>query len=206
MTSRGSLRTVAEYIHVGEARIALNLLTADGIPAWLDNETIVSNDWLLGQAVGNVRLMVAEADLERAASVLDSQSDIDDEELTRMALEGGEAEPGFRPLFDFTYPEGHDEMISEDSSAATVPETEEETPTADLNVREYWIERAFRASILFMILPCCAPLLTWMLFYIWLQKMEIRPQLRWKLVVAIVLHVPFLIVFLFMLRSVVYLY
>ena len=52
------LVTVATYYEPTQARIALNLLESEGVHAALENEALLQNIWVLGQAVGHIRLFV----------------------------------------------------------------------------------------------------------------------------------------------------
>jgi len=175
----------------------LNHLHAEGIRAWLSNETIVTNDWLLGQAVGNVQLQVGDADFERATSALEISTDILPSELDKLAL-AGEKEEVAKPLFGFFYPEGvdaseyplHTELSIRNSAENIDAEIEQDK---DPNSREWLVDRAFRASILFLILPFFSPLLTWMLLDIWSNEQSLSERYRRKLVWAIMLHVPTMI-------------
>jgi hypothetical protein len=64
------LVTIATYRFPAEAEAARMFLEADGIQAFLaDNET-VAMDWLLGNAIGHVKLQVADGDASRAATIL----------------------------------------------------------------------------------------------------------------------------------------
>ena len=66
------LVTVRSFWTEVEAHLAKNRLEAEGIPAFLADETTVSTAWHLGNAVGGVKLQVAEPDAERATVVLDA--------------------------------------------------------------------------------------------------------------------------------------
>jgi hypothetical protein len=100
------LRTVAAFDVAYKADLACTLLTEAGIPAYVTDREIVSMEWLLGNAVGGVKVQVAERDVERAEALLEERfgdsmqpfaEGVDDEELARQALaespEDGEPEP-----------------------------------------------------------------------------------------------------------------
>jgi hypothetical protein len=64
------LVTVAEYLGQAEAHLIRSRLEAEGIHAYLDNELTIAMDWLLSNAIGGVKVLVAEKDAERARAVL----------------------------------------------------------------------------------------------------------------------------------------
>ena len=193
---------------VNQARIALNHLHAEGIQAWLSNETIVTNDWLLGQAVGNVQLQVGNADFERATSALEISTDLPPSELDELAL-AAEKEEQAKPLFGFFYPEGvndsEDAHSKEMGTGSTTKNADGEVdPDNEPNAREWLVDRAFRASILFLLLPFLSPLLTWMLLEIWSNEQMLSKRHQRKLVWAILLHVPTIIFILIFIRQMVH--
>ena len=62
--------TVASFWSAEEAHLARLKVEADKIPVVLDNEHLVSMNWLWANAVGGVRLRVPEEDAARARRVL----------------------------------------------------------------------------------------------------------------------------------------
>jgi transposase-like protein len=65
-----TLVTVARFRDLIEAQLAKGKLEAAGIETFLANENIVSLDWFYSNAVGGLRLQVAEEDLEDATAIL----------------------------------------------------------------------------------------------------------------------------------------
>ena len=65
----GSLKIIAEYGTPEEAHLLRNRLEAAGIQGFLENETTASA-WHLSNALGGVKLLVAQEDLEAAREVL----------------------------------------------------------------------------------------------------------------------------------------
>ena len=61
---------VRTYSHAMEAQMARGALQAAGIDAQIADEHLVTQDWLLSNAVGGVRLQVPEADLESARRII----------------------------------------------------------------------------------------------------------------------------------------
>jgi hypothetical protein len=66
-----SLVTLATYWTVMPAETAKWALGEQGIAAYIADDNIVLADWFLGNAVGGVKLMVAEADAVRALAFLE---------------------------------------------------------------------------------------------------------------------------------------
>jgi hypothetical protein len=62
--------TVATYWKPSEAIVARSRLEAEGIRAYLADEQLIAMDWLLANAVGGIKLQVAQHDQERAREVL----------------------------------------------------------------------------------------------------------------------------------------
>lgn len=60
------LKIIASYPFLSVAQVAQAALQAEGIPAFFENAEIVNADWLLGNAVGDVKLLVP-AEHEAAA-------------------------------------------------------------------------------------------------------------------------------------------
>lgn len=65
------LMTVATFTTLPEAEAARLMLETEGIPAFLSDAEIVSMDWLLGNAVGNIKLRVPASFAEPAAALLE---------------------------------------------------------------------------------------------------------------------------------------
>lgn len=87
------LVTVATFDLPHKADLAKAALEEVGIAAEVNDREIVSMDWLLLNAVGGVKLQVAEADAERALVVIEPftrpgefEQPVSDEELERQAL------------------------------------------------------------------------------------------------------------------------
>lgn len=63
--------TVATFATVPEAEAARLMLESEGVPAILTDAEIVNMDWLLGTAVGYVKVQVPPSKAEAAAALLD---------------------------------------------------------------------------------------------------------------------------------------
>lgn len=191
------LKTIAEFSEANEGRIVLNYLASEGIRAWLSNETIVTNDWLLGNAIGNVRLQVADVDVEAALKLLDAKSEIEESELSEIALQEDREKPA-GPLFDMFYPEGYELHPSESEEKS--PNANEADEQHAPNPREVMVDRAFRASLLFTAICFLSPFLTLMLIDIYTSRESLSQRHRRRLIWATLLHIPATLLFLFFIR------
>lgn len=87
------MQTVARFDEAPSAYIAKALLESEGIPARIADEHLVGAYWIYANAVGGIKLQVAEEDLERSRDVLaeDRSSQLLSPEFS------GEADPPARP-------------------------------------------------------------------------------------------------------------
>jgi rubrerythrin len=88
--------TVATYPTLPEAEAARLMLETEGIPAMLSDAEIVNMDWLLGNAVGYIKLRVPPQQAETAFRLL---GQIDDERRRRRAEAEEDVDTG-RPVSD----------------------------------------------------------------------------------------------------------
>lgn len=63
---------VGSYITVNDAEFARMLLESEGIEVFIADATIVAMDWLLGNAVGWIKVQVESANEERARALLEA--------------------------------------------------------------------------------------------------------------------------------------
>jgi len=61
---------IASYEFVAEAEIAQMVLRENGIDAFLRDQSILAMDWLLGNAIGYVKLQVPQSQVETAVALL----------------------------------------------------------------------------------------------------------------------------------------
>ncbi|MEZ5941304.1 MAG: hypothetical protein R3C18_07930 [Planctomycetaceae bacterium] len=66
-----SFELVGQYPTLALAELAKTTLAAAGIPAFFENAEVVQQDWMLGNAVGQVKVLVPTPQAERAIQVLD---------------------------------------------------------------------------------------------------------------------------------------
>ena len=180
------LVTVASFENVFRAEYAKSLLQDEGIQATVVNGEFVTMAWHLSNAIGGIKVQVWEADVERAAEILERDLEntegdtlLDDAELARQAMEGE------REVYD----EDEDyEPQTEESDAE--PDAIESTSVLD---RERLAWRAFLFAWLGLLLfP-----LSFYAFYLLLQAVFGEGQLssggRWLLVGAFTLTVASLL-------------
>jgi hypothetical protein len=67
------LVTIATYRFLPEAEAARLCLEAEGLLPFLADVEIVNMDWLLGNAVGNIKLQVPRAQAEQALELLEQR-------------------------------------------------------------------------------------------------------------------------------------
>ena len=122
--------TVASYWQPAEARMAQSRLEAEGIHAYLANEQTIAMDWLLANALGGIKLQVAESDLDRAQEVLASVSASKPVENTNVISQA--VKQGIRA-----------DLPKQDPVATDEGQKNEPTETPDL-----LINRAYRAALI----------------------------------------------------------
>jgi hypothetical protein len=74
---------VARFTGLAEAQVALATLTSEGIDARLDGDQLVGVAWHLSNAIGGIRLLVRNEDLQRARDALKPPEVIFDREEER---------------------------------------------------------------------------------------------------------------------------
>jgi hypothetical protein len=200
-----NLVVVGTFYEPMQARMALLRLEAEGIHAVLENETLLQQAWLLGQAVGHVKLLVAESEAERACQILEQEPAVDASELDRVAKESS-PETGSKTLFRSFYPE-EDEVVDEEeqhdelSSAQDREGLEEVEQEAEPNAKEQLVDRALRGSVITFFCFPLAFLVTYALFRILMLEEPLRPKYRKKLIWACILHAPILLLLLTLVRN-----
>jgi hypothetical protein len=65
--------TIAQFSKPEEAHLLRMRLEAGGVPAFVLDENMVQMDWLYSNAIGGVRLQIAEEDAERAREILEEE-------------------------------------------------------------------------------------------------------------------------------------
>ena len=63
--------TVASFSKPEEAHLLRLRLEAGGVPAFVQDENMVQMDWMYSNAIGGVRVQIAEEDVDRAKEILE---------------------------------------------------------------------------------------------------------------------------------------
>lgn len=69
------LVTIAQYRDLPSAGLAQSILESEGITCFLDNQYMVGINWLYSNALGGVKLKVAESDAEKALRLLEDHEE-----------------------------------------------------------------------------------------------------------------------------------
>jgi hypothetical protein len=159
------LVTIATYTDPVEAALARNYLEAEGIPACLIDETTVATDWVLGNALGGIKLQVGSLHVERAEFLLAAQHEArsDDDSLER-ALQ---------------------RTVAPEESAEEDREADEDR--IPINQKA---ERAFRATILGVLFLPVQVYAAGLLVTLPFTEGKVSASRRWKVWVATLLNVP----------------
>jgi Putative prokaryotic signal transducing protein len=140
------LVTIATFDQAAKARLAQNALAEAGIRAAVADEATVAMDWLLGNAIGWIKLQVLEEDAERAVAELERTfgeqgeklGSVDPEALDKEALES-----------ESEYDSPVEEAFREEPSSTPSQDHVEETRTE----REQFARRAFHAALFGLLMP-----------------------------------------------------
>lgn len=62
--------TIATFSKPEEAQMLRLRLEAGGVPAYVQDENMVQTNWLVSNAIGGVRVQIAEDDVEEARAIL----------------------------------------------------------------------------------------------------------------------------------------
>lgn len=82
------LVTVCTYTSAVQAEMAKLALEAGGVTAFIGDATMVTAEWLIGSALGGVKLQVAEVDVPAAMAVLASHESLTNPSGDRPADDG----------------------------------------------------------------------------------------------------------------------
>jgi len=140
------LVTIATFDQAAKARLAQNALAEAGIRAAVADETTVAMDWLLGNAIGWIKLQVLEVDAERAVAELERTfgeegeklGSVDPEALDKEALES-----------ESEYDSPAEEAFREAPSSTLAADDVEEVRTE----REQFARRAFQSALFGLLMP-----------------------------------------------------
>jgi hypothetical protein len=175
MNSR--LKTIAAFSTPEDAEVARIALENEGIASYLEGATTVGMLWHCGNAVGGVKLQVAEGDAQRACEVL-AREKVSGEDGTAEAGVcpkcGADLPPGFEVCWSCESPAGDGEAASSSPTAAPSAQEAGEKRDDDGQAAEgdatAW--RALSAAIIGVFL--CPPLLhfysIWVLLKLTFQR------------------------------------
>lgn len=85
------LVTIANFLNLGEAKLAQGKLVSAGVSAFVCDENMHAMNWHIGMALGGIRLQVPDSQVVRAMEVLDDfepeeyRAEEDDEEMEEVA-------------------------------------------------------------------------------------------------------------------------
>jgi hypothetical protein len=175
----GHLITLETFENAMQASLVKQHLEAAGIRCVLADEFTVSNFWHLSNAIGGIKLQVAEEDFERASALL--------------AAQRREDVPGI------SYADEADEAEEEPQQIEPKPGVDDEEQELPLNEREENVERAYRAVLIGLVLSPVQFYATWILLDVWKSDLPLRPAIRHKLSRTIWLHLPMLAFAIFLL-------
>jgi hypothetical protein len=164
----GRLITLETYNNALQATLARNYLESAGVRCVLADEAAVTSGISgLTNAIGGIKLQVAEEDFDRACELLD---EVDNRHRASESTQSESTEP---------------------KPAADNQDTEDDEPP--LNAREDNAERAFRAVLVGCMVIPLQLYATWVLLDVWQSDLPIRPAVLRKLYWAIGLHIPMLV-------------
>jgi hypothetical protein len=173
----GRLITIETYNNAMQASLAKNYLESAGVRCVLADEVAVTSGFSgLTNAMGGIKLQVAEEDMDRACDLLDE-----------IEHHRSSAEP--KPETNPAPPEAADAVPPEPK-----PGDDDEPDEPPLNAREDNAERARRAVLVGCMLIPLQLYATWVLLDVWQSDLPIRPAIQRKLYWTIALHLPMLLV------------
>jgi hypothetical protein len=153
----GNLVTIATFDLPPKARLAQNILEKAGIKAVVTDETVVAMDWLLGNAVGWVKVQVLEEDAERAVTALEESLGGGEDALEEEAL-AAEAEAAPREDVEDSLPPAVRRDVIVPVSAASGARYDEFLLRADdgepeLSERDQYARRLYLTAVFSVAVP-----------------------------------------------------
>jgi hypothetical protein len=147
------LKTIAAFLTPEDAEVAKIALDDEGIESFLEGAATVGMLWYAGNALGGVKLQVAEADVQRAKEIL-AQTDVSSTEAWTCQHCGEKVPLGFNVCWSCESPV-EDSSRAPGAAPSPVPGVEE-TEATDEGDAMAW--RAAAAAVIGVFL--CPPLLT----------------------------------------------
>jgi hypothetical protein len=173
------LETIATFWNPGEANLARGHLEAEGISTLLANEEHVAATWLIANALGGIKLQVAQRDADRARACLADVQSITGHELDEAAMTAID--------------DAH-----EDSGSADTADGDDEIT---LSLREQHAERAWRGAVMGLIFLPLQLYVFYLLVKVFLSDDLLRRRHRRHVWFAVVINLPFVIGFCIFLRA-----
>lgn len=166
-----SLTTVATFNTVEEAALARNRLDEEGIKTFLENENTVQLFWHMGNALGGVKLQVADTEADAARAILA-------EHHTDALME-----------HEFFQEEQSEECEGEALLQADTTEEPEQEP----NNRETNALRAYRSAIVTFAFFPFAFYTYWLIYNVVVADHPLRPEYQRKAVFAACVCIPIML-------------
>jgi hypothetical protein len=157
--------TVATFDNEVDAAMARNYLESGGVRAFLLDDTTVSMDWALSNAVGGIKLQVKASDLGRAEFLLG--------QLPDNVKENCEPAPSLATAF--ATPETVEQLNEEDG-----PE----------NPKDLAVDRLFQVSVFGLLFCPLQVYALWLLLTLPTIEGPMSANRQWKVWVSVVLSVP----------------
>jgi hypothetical protein len=158
--------TIARFMEITPAQVAQNLLREAGIRSFLGDAETITTDWMLSNALGGIKLKVADEDVERARELL--RHELNDEERAALVQEALDA-------------------ADEDTEEGAQKEDELEP---QLNAREELAQKTYRGSLLCLMVPPFYFVILWMLYQVWKSSEPLGQSYRKQVWIATAITLP----------------
>lgn len=188
-----TLVSIATYWNTLEANLARNHLESLESPCCLEGDSVVTMNWTLANAVGGVKLLVREQDRERAEGA-----------LREIAVSRGELTPDeeVRSAAQQTaQPHGRHATPSVDADQFS--EADQEQDEEQLTTRESMSDRALRGALIGLIFIPIQAYVFVLLIRIFLSSERLEAHHRQRAIWAAVINMPYMVIFLLLVRAVI---
>ena len=186
------LVTVASFADPIEANLAKNKLEAAGVRTFLANEECVDMLWHVGNAMGWIKVQVANDDVDVARALLSQHNHPATSPLDEPVEDSLEVAKSTRvPNFD-----------DEGEGAGDEQEDEEDEPDPILNGREKDAERACRGAVVGLLFLPLQLYVFYLLLKIFISQEPPGDRQRTKAFIAAVINLPLMIGLCFLLQAV----
>jgi len=188
-----TLVSIATYWNTLEANLARNHLESLEIPCCLEGDSVVTMNWTLANAVGGVKLLVREQDRERAEGA-----------LREIAVSRGELTPDeeVRSAAQHTA-QAHGRHATPSADADQFSEPDQEQDEEPLTTRESMSDRALRGALIGLIFIPIQAYVFVLLIRIFLSSERLEAHHRQRAIWAAVINMPYMVIFLLLIRAVI---